>query len=281
MMVAVLTLVASTTHQDLWNGFPLPSGIEVVEDKRDADGNRVVLSLVAAPEKLDHIHDFYQSYVGKPWERCPSSNSGWVPQEDSDLLERCSAWVNRSSKCSFQVITEREMDGAETQELDDGNMRLVYHNGAAPVMFDLILRTRCGPRNSDLFSVWWAMPEWRLYCSQAGDRIRFDAHEWRSTADEKRRGLMILDLMCGSFLLGLGRDDVLKLLGPPDYRDNTVFGYRLYRPDFFDGMYAPPSLEASDCDDDWGVLEFDFDGFSRGESKLPFWLYNPCLQFGV
>jgi hypothetical protein len=88
---------------------------------------------------------------------------------------------------------------------------------------------------------------------------------------------MVADLMCRGLLLGLNEDEVLQLLGPPDYDSDGTFGYRFDHPEELYGAKVPPP-PGYRCDGTSSVLEFEFRGFDNTRRFLPFTLDPICEQ---
>ena len=61
-------------------------------------------------------------------------------------------------------------------------------------------------------------------CSETPQPVQFESPKWKSGNTTVRRA-MSWDISERNLLIGLSRDDVLQLLGPPEYQEVAFFAY--------------------------------------------------------
>ena len=252
-------------------GFPLPRGARVLNEQHDPRENGHAIELVLRTSDLDSVHTFYQETLPAEWEWCRANRADW--DNVGDRRERRSWWADAQKRSFLVLETIRVPRDKKREESESPDVILRYVTDMPA--WDLYYKGVCVRRETTYLTP-WDVYRFERHC-RASDRESFDAETWRASNAEAR-GRMIDDLLCRGLLFGLGSDEVVELLGPPDSRDEAVFSYRVSRPGSHERRFVPPAPDHLRCEEDLVDLEFDF---SVRTPVHRFGLNEACEEIGV
>ena len=279
-LVLLAAGVLSCSHEPAyWKGISLPQYASVLAEGSSPEEGDFIHLRIHAKGRVKEVHRYFEQTLDAQWEPCFLAHVDPTWEDDHyHRAGRYSMWVNRSEGRLLRVASVWTTGPDQPLGPDEPDLA-INHLASDSRFWDLAYRIICDQHDPELFSPFAAGNASKHYCRDDPEAIPFDAGRW-VTADPAQRGRMTPDLLCRGLLLGLDKEQVVILLGPPDLDKGPEFSYRISKPDNFGSRYLPPPRGGIVCREGEYDLRFDFTTYVPDGGPMPFEVAMVCLRPG-